>query len=80
MSTNATSDVDVKFDTDCPHKIDNGCENLEKNQIVQFTATIKATECSTSGENTKYISFKPQSVTEEIVVELKVPTSNPTNN
>ncbi|CAH0556926.1 unnamed protein product [Brassicogethes aeneus] len=73
MTSNASSDMEVYFENNCAEKDKkpNGCNNVHAGTIINFSATIRPTEC-TQGNNKKIIAIKPAGLDEEFIVEVNV--------
>lgn len=71
MNDNSSTDVEIKYSSNCPKPIQNGCSNIRAGEIVNFTAIIKPLKCS-GDTNTKTIRIKPEAVDESLIVELEV--------
>lgn len=71
----------MKFSSTCQNAKPNGCGNVHVGEIVDFTATIQARECSATGQNKRIISIKPEALIESLIVELDIlcdcPCSSP---
>ncbi|KAI4464716.1 integrin beta subunit [Holotrichia oblita] len=82
ITDNSTSTVEIKYHSSCKTPTENGCSNLQLDEIVNFTATIKPLECL-PGSNTHRIQIKPEGVNEALILELEVACScdcaEPTN-
>lgn len=71
ITTNATSDIEVKISSTCPNSTINGCSNIQVGKTVDFTATIKLLKC-TKNSTRKTIAIKPQGLNESIIVDLEM--------
>lgn len=71
ITDNATSSIEIKYQSTCKNPIGNGCFNLQLDEIVNFTAIIKPLECL-PGPNIHNIQIKPQGVNEALMLEVEV--------
>ncbi|EFA03618.2 integrin beta-PS [Tribolium castaneum] len=71
ISSNSSSDIEVKITSTCSHPKINGCTNIHIGEIVNFTAIIKPLQC-TKGSNKHVITVKPEALDESIVIDLEV--------
>ncbi|GJQ85657.1 hypothetical protein Trydic_g20205 [Trypoxylus dichotomus] len=71
ITDNSTSTVEIKYHSSCKNPTENGCSNLQLDEVVEFTATIKPLDCI-EGSNVQRIQIKPEGVNEALIVELEV--------
>lgn len=70
---NHKNDVQVRFSSNCKEPIANGagCNNTGVTEILDFTATIKPTNCPKDGRPI-VLQIQPGTVKEYLTVELEV--------
>ncbi|KRT82452.1 hypothetical protein AMK59_3281, partial [Oryctes borbonicus] len=72
ISDNARSSVEIKYNSSCKYPTENGCSNLQLDEVVNFTATIKPLECFERSWNFHKILIKPEGINEVLIVEMEV--------
>ncbi|GJQ85656.1 hypothetical protein Trydic_g20204 [Trypoxylus dichotomus] len=71
IASNSTSSIEIKYNSSCKYPIENGCSNLQLDEVVNFTAAIKPLECL-EGSNFHTVQIKPEGINEALVIELEV--------
>lgn len=71
LTSNATDDISVTFDSSCRDKIADGCNNIGVEEVVDFSVTIEALRCN-KDTNRKTIAIKPKGLQESILIDLNV--------
>nr|XP_023020007.1 integrin beta-PS-like [Leptinotarsa decemlineata] len=70
FTSNVSSEVDLKFTSNCDSDISDTCKNVRVGQILEFTATIQVRQCPTNGNNKQFIAIRPAALNESLIVEL----------
>ncbi|XP_022914249.2 integrin beta-PS-like [Onthophagus taurus] len=65
ITSNASKSVDITYKSSCGQ--DNSCTNIHIGDVINFTATIKPTECKS-----EVIQLKPEGVAESVLINLTV--------
>ncbi|CAH0556907.1 unnamed protein product [Brassicogethes aeneus] len=58
----------IQIDSNCKNKTKSGCLYIHQDEVIEFTATIKAAECI----NNKNILIKPDGMEDNIMINLNV--------
>ncbi|XP_057656374.1 integrin beta-PS-like isoform X1 [Diorhabda carinulata] len=71
FTSNASEEIDVQFSSNCNGSVNSDrCSNVHVGQVIDFTATIQLRQCPENGERRKFISIRPESLNESLIVEV----------